>query len=119
MKLLIKILCLFSLVLFTQAHFSEQLQMRGRQLCFLRNLPHRYLGMLYWSWYLQPHRSEYLKEYAVSWHIEVRERGGLLEGQTKPTVPLLVAVQSAKDPDLRLLSKLLLAEEIKDRMRNE
>jgi hypothetical protein len=119
MKITIKLLCLCSLVLFAQAHFSEQLQMRGRQLSFLRNLPHRYLGMLYWSWNLQPHRSELLKEYAVSWHVAVRERGCLLEGQTKPTVPLLVAYESAKNPDLRLLSKLLLAEEVKDHLKRQ
>jgi hypothetical protein len=107
-KIFIKSLIICALVVFAQAHISEQLQMRGRQLSFLRNLPHRYLGMLYYSWLLQPHRTEHLREYAVSWHIAVRQRECLLEGMTKPTVALLVAQESATKPELRGVSKYLL-----------
>lgn len=91
--------------------------MRGRQLAMLRNLPHRYLGMLYYSWLLQPHRTEYLREYAVNWYIATSEdeRYSLLEATTnnKPVVPLLIAKASGRHADLRLLSKKLVYEEQK------
>ena len=114
MKTIVKLFLIASLLTFTQMHVSEQLQMRGRQLSFLRNLPHRYLGFLYYSWMLQPHRTDLLCHYGIEWHVATKERGSLLEGTTRPVVPLLIAKESWKDDNLRLLSKMLLAEELKE-----
>lgn len=114
MKTLVKIALIASLLTFGQMHVSEQLQMRGRQLSFLRNLPHRYLGMLYWSWMLQPHRNDLLAHYGIEWNKAVRDRGSLLEGMTRPVIPILIARESPHDENLRLLSKFLLQEELKD-----
>lgn len=109
MKTIIKILLTASLLTFIQMHVSEQLQMRGRQLAFLRNLPHRYLGMLYYSWMLQPHRNDLLYNYGIEWHIAVHERECLLEGMTKPVVPLLISSRAGEtgDENLVKLSKVL------------
>ena len=117
MKTLVKIFLIVSLLTFGQMHVSEQLQMRGRQLSFLRNLPHRYLGMLYYSWMLQPHRTDLLVHYATEWHIATKERESLLEGMNKPVIALLVAKESGlhSDENLSKLSKMLLNEELKDK----
>ena len=118
MKTLIKASLIAALFIFIQMHVSEQLQTRGRQLAFLRNLPHRYLGMLYYSWILQQHRSDYLIHYAAEWNIAVRERECLLEGMTKPVVPILVSNASMLNPHdekLRNMSKYLVSEELKSR----
>ena len=116
MKTVIKAFLIFALLVFIQIHISEQMQVRGRQLAFLRNLPHRYLGMMYYSWMLQPHRTDLLCNYAIEWHTAVVDRGSLLEGMKKPVVPLLIAKHSGlnpKDENLHLLSKMLLNEELK------
>ena len=117
MKTLVKIALIASLLTFMQMHVSEQLQMRGRQLSFLRNLPHRYLGMLYYSWMLQPHRTDLLTHYGIEWSKAVHNRGSLLEGMTKPVIPILIAKQSGLNPNdqnLHMLSKMLLMEELKE-----
>jgi hypothetical protein len=118
MKFIVKAALLFSLFCFMQMHVSEQLQAKGRQLAFLRNLPHRYLGMLYYSWLLQQHRTDYLIQYASEWNVAVRHRESLLEGMTKPTVVLLVVKASSMHPNdenLRLMSKFLVSQELKER----
>jgi hypothetical protein len=115
MKTIIKAALIFALFVFIQMHVSEQLQARGRQLAFLRNLPHRYLGMLYYSWILQQHRTDYLFHYASEWNTAVRHRESLLEGTTRPVVPILVLKAVAirpEDEQLRLLSKFLVAQEL-------
>jgi hypothetical protein len=117
MKFAIKAALLFAMFAFLQMHVSEQLQARGRQLAFLRNLPHRYLGMLYYSWMLQPHRTDYLIQYASEWNIAVRHRESLLEGMTRPVVSLLVSNESMRHPEdenLRLMSKFLVSQELKE-----
>jgi len=115
MKTIIKISVILALMVYAQAHLSEQLQSRGRQLAFLRNLPHRYLGMLYYSWLLQQHRTDYLAQYAINWNIAVNDRGAIAEGMTKPVVALLISKQSQGHPEderLRSLSKMLVSQEI-------
>jgi len=120
-RTLVKVAVLISLMVYAQAHMSEQLQSRGRQLAFLRNLPHRYLGMLYYSWLLQQHRTDYLAQYAINWNIAVRDRGAILEGMTKPVVTLLILKQMQDHPEdeaLRRLGKLMVKQEFKDRAEN-
>lgn len=118
MKTIIKMALIASLVIFFQMHVSEQLQARGRQLSFLRNQPHRYLGLLWYSYILQQHRTDYLIQYAAHWNIAVRERGSLLEGETKPVVPLLL-IQAMKihpdDEQLALMTKMMAEQEYKER----
>ena len=116
MKTLVKIALVASLLTFGQMHVSEQLQMRGRQLSFLRNLPHRYLGMLFWSWKLQEHRSDLLARYAIEWHVAAHEREAILEGMSKPVVGLLIAREAGErsNDELLKLSKILLKHELKE-----
>jgi hypothetical protein len=118
MKTIIKVGLIFSLFIFMQMHVSEQLQARGRQLAFLRNMPHRYLGLLWYSWILQQHRTDYLVQYAAQWKIATKERGSIIEGTTKPVVPTLL-FQALKlhpeDEQLALMTKYLVQDELRDR----
>ena len=122
MPFIVKAALIFALFVFIQMHVSEQLQARGRQLSFLRNLPHRYLGMLHYSWLLQQHRTDYLIHYVSEWNIAVRERESIIEGMTKPEGALLVTSVSMvypEDEQLRLLRKYLVSRSISERNEEE
>ena len=94
-----------------QAGIINHIYYESRQLALFGNLPHRYLGGLFWCQQMQPQREDYEYTYLVEWMLADKEER-LLEGQTRPVVPML-AVRKATiefpfDPDLEKLKDFVM-----------
>lgn len=113
-----KIPLLFVLFVLLQIQIAQYYNQLGNQLAFFKNLPHRSLGMLYSAWLLQPQRNDYLRHYAIEWYRATAKDERLLEGTTKPVIPLLLVKERLawpEDKQLYLLSKMLVQDELKQR----
>lgn len=64
-----KLLLLAIIGILFQIQVADKLHETGSQLCFLQNLPHRGLGMLYTASMLQPSRLDYELDYLSEWTI--------------------------------------------------
>lgn len=99
-------LLLLSLVLIEgQVHIANTLHERGIQLSMLRNLPHRYLGLLYISHMMQPHRFDWEKDYIFEWAIATYEMR-VLEGTTRPVIPEQAILAAAFHPEDKEMQKI-------------
>ncbi len=108
MKTFIKILLILCVITLVQQCFINSMYHTSRQLALMGNLPHRFLGGLFWAQQCQPQREDYAYTYFVEWLLADKEER-FLEGQTRPVVPELIVKRSKefpKDPDLAKLAEI-------------
>lgn len=105
MNLILKSLLLCCVIVLVQLAFVNHIHHQSRQLALLGNLPHRYLGGLFWASQLQPQREDYVYTYEVEWLLADKEER-ILEGMTKPVVPMMIAKKAREFPEDRDLQKL-------------
>ncbi len=77
--------------------FCERLHYEGLTMCHLLQLPHRGLGALHYAHIMQPTRVDYVTDYLVEVTRAVDEER-LLEGQTRPVVPMYAVVMAREYP---------------------
>lgn len=93
--MILRSILLFCLLHLSSMIFADRLHYEGDLLCRLKNLPHRGLGMLWWAYILQPERADYMRDYLAQYLIYT-DGEMLLEGSTKPVVPMM-AVRAARE----------------------
>jgi hypothetical protein len=106
----IRILALFCLLNFSAMMFAEKLHTEGLLLARFKNLPHRSLGMLFWSATLEPQRADFTKDYIVNYMI-FTDGEIFLEGSTRPVVPCYAVVMARRFPrnqDLQLIREVIM-----------
>jgi len=103
--LLIRTILILILLNLSYVKTIEIIHDRGQQLAIMGNLPHRTLGALYWAHILQPHRDDYAYDYLIEWMAaDSQER--LLEGQTRPVVPMYAVKIAEKFPQNKDLQNI-------------
>lgn len=110
----VKLLLVMALGLLIQMQVADFLSVRGKQLAVLGNLPHRSLGALYWAHILEPERPDYALDYIAHW-VMVDKGEQLLEGQTRPVVPMYALSLGARyggDKDFEALRKCIMLEHL-------
>ncbi len=110
MRLIVRVLLLLAVVVMIQLLFVDKLHKLGSQLAFVSNLPHKSLGALYWAHLLQPEREDYRYDYLTTFLLLDRDER-LIEGQTRPVVPMYavsLAGEYPEDAELQHLRKYIM-----------
>ncbi len=105
MKPLVKFLLLIVIYNMIQLIFINNIYHTSRQLALMGNLPHRFLGGMFWAQQLQPQREDYAYTYMVEWMLADKEER-FLEGQTRPVVPEMIVRKAKEFPFDKDIAKL-------------
>lgn len=114
MSLILRILLFFVVIVCVQVSFINHMFHQSRQLLICGNLPHRGLGGLFWCMEYQPQREDYAYQYLIEWLLLDKEER-MLEGQTRPVVPMLITRKARDFPeslDIQKLKEIIMKEHL-------
>lgn len=106
----IRLILLFCLLHLLSVFHAEIIHREGLLLARFNNLPHRSLGMLYYSHIKHPQRADFTRDY-LDQYFRFTNDEWLLEGQRKPVVSMHVIDQAAefpRDKDLQGLKRAIM-----------